>query len=176
MAFLKTYSQIVTETEVELQLQTLSILKKLDIRAIELSIINLWLKDHYQDEIKRYSASLPEKGIKKEESKPKEDVWGPTCKACKTLRVTSSDLYAMRKVKELKEGVHYTRSKTGGKYGSLNYNLSACAEVLYHISYERLTAPDFDFREHKRKMLEEMVERVTQINNPKELIAVRGKN
>ena len=176
MAFLKTYSQIVAETEVELKLQTLSILKKLDVRTLELSIINLWLKDHYQDEVKRYAANLPMNEKKEEKPEPKKDVWGPTCKACKTLRVTSSDLYAMRKVKELKEGVHYTRSKTGGKYGSLNYNLSACAEVLYHISYERLTAPDFDFREHKRKMLEEMVEKVTQINNSKELIAVRGKN
>ncbi len=175
MAFLKTYSQIVTETEVTLKLQTLSILKKLDIRAIELSIINLWLKDHYQDEIKRYSTSLPEKEIRKEESKPKEDIWGPTCKACKTLRVTSSDLYAMRKVKELKEGVHYKRLKTGGKYGSLKYNLSACAEVLYHISYERLTAPDFDFKEHRRKMFEETYERVTQINNSLQLVAVREK-
>ena len=179
MSMFRTYEQISTEKEMKVKLKTLSLLKKLDIRTIELSIINFWLNDNYEDEIGKYATSIPIPKKKEGNSdivSPPEEIWGKTSEAMSLFRLTKGDLFALRKYGELKEGVHYVRQKSGGKYGNLSYNLKTCCRTLYHISYTELTHPDFNFKAHKAKILEDAFDKVVQNPKPRrQLFAVGGK-
>ena len=178
MSMFRTYEQISTEKEMKVKLKTLSLLKKLDIRTIELSIINFWLNDNYEDEIGKYATSIP---IPKKEERnsdivsPPKEIWGTTSEAASLFRLRKRDLFALRKHGELKEGVHYVRQKSGGKYGNLSYNLRTCCRTLYHISYSELTHPNFNFKAHKQKILEDAFDKVVQNPKPRRLFAVGGK-
>ena len=179
MTIFKTYEQISTEKEMKVKLKTLSLLKKLDIRTIELSIINFWLHDNYEDEIGKYATSIPKP--KKEEGNsdivsPPEEIWGKSSEAASLFKMNKRDLLALRQCGDLIEGVHYVRQKSGGKYGNLSYNLKACSRKLYHISYAELTHPKFDLIKHKEKMLEDAFDQVVQSRKPKrQLFAVGNK-
>ena len=179
MSMFRTYEQISTEKEMKVKLKTLSLLKKLDIRTIELSIINFWLHDNYEDEIGKYATSIPIP--KKEEGNsdivsPPEQIWRKSSEAASLFKLSKRDLLALRKNGDFIEGIHYVRQKSGGKYGNISYDLKACSRKLYQVSYAELTHPKFDLNKHKAKLLEASFDQVAQNPKPRrQLFAVGGK-
>ena len=175
----RTYEQISTEKEMKVKLKTLSLLKKLDIRTIELSIINFWLHDNYEDEIGKYATSIPIPNKEEGNSdivSPPEKIWAKSSEAASLFKLNKRDLLALRQCGDLIEGVHYQRQKSGGKYGNLSYNLKACCRKLYRISYAELTHPSFDLNRHKSKMLEAAFDQIVKNPKPKrQLFAVGNK-
>ena len=97
------------------------------------------------------------------ESEPKSVDKGfvfSTSQIIKLLKVSKSDLFALREANQLVEGTDYIRedrnSKAATRYAPILYNVFKTCRTLYGISYHDFCQPDFDLEEHKRKRTREI--------------------
>ena len=123
------------------EIKTLALLKKTDVRSIELWIMQQWLKENYEEEVKKYSFS------NSQPSQHPEDFWGTTAETQQFFKLSTQDLFTLRQAKFLEEGVHYKRENNGGKSAPLLYNFYKSCLAIYGISYEQYTITNTSYNE-----------------------------
>tara|TARA_B100000131_G_scaffold266281_1_gene264140 strand:+ start:340 stop:915 length:576 start_codon:yes stop_codon:yes gene_type:complete len=83
-----------------------------------------------------------------------------TSQIIKLLKVSKSDLFALREANQLVEGTDYIRedrnSKAATRYAPILYNVFKTCRTLYGISYHDFCQPEFDLEEHKRRRTREI--------------------
>tara|TARA_R100000664_G_scaffold18786_2_gene27896 strand:- start:1100 stop:1600 length:501 start_codon:yes stop_codon:yes gene_type:complete len=73
-----------------------------------------------------------------------------TAETAKKLKVTESDLRALRNAKELKEGWHYITGKQP-KPNAIWYDLQKTCNQLHGITWNDFSSPGFDFKAHTER-------------------------
>ena len=74
----------------------------------------------------------------------------PTAEIAKKLKVTDSDLRALRNAKELKEGWHYITGKQP-KPNAVWYDLQKTCNQLHGITWTTFSSPGFDVKAHTER-------------------------
>ena len=73
-----------------------------------------------------------------------------TARTSKLLKVTESDLRALRVAKELREGFHYITGRRP-RPSAIWYDLERTCQQLHEVSYKKFSEPGFDVEENTRK-------------------------
>tara|TARA_R100001082_G_scaffold52669_2_gene28703 strand:- start:729 stop:1226 length:498 start_codon:yes stop_codon:yes gene_type:complete len=73
-----------------------------------------------------------------------------TAEIAKKLKVTDSDLRALRKAKELKEGYHYTTGRSP-RPTAIWYDLHRTCDALHGITWTTFSSPGFDVKAHTER-------------------------
>lgn len=83
---------------------------------------------------------------------PKEEVefMFSTAEIAKKLKVTDSDLRALRNAKELKEGYHYTTGRSP-RPTAIWYDLHRTCDALHGITWTTFSSPGFDVKAHTER-------------------------
>tara|TARA_R100000664_G_scaffold4868_1_gene9608 strand:- start:710 stop:1207 length:498 start_codon:yes stop_codon:yes gene_type:complete len=73
-----------------------------------------------------------------------------TAEIAKKLKVTDSDLRALRNAKELKEGYHYTTGRSP-RPTAIWYDLRRTCDALHGITWTTFSSPGFDVKAHTER-------------------------
>jgi len=73
-----------------------------------------------------------------------------TAETAKKLKVTDSDLRALRNAKELKEGWHYITGRSP-RPTAIWYDLHRTCNTLHGITWHDFSSPGFDFKAHTER-------------------------
>lgn len=73
-----------------------------------------------------------------------------TARTAKLLKVTESDLRALRVAKELREGFHYIKGRRP-RPSAIWYDLKRTCQQLHEVSYKKFSEPGFDVEANTRK-------------------------
>ena len=73
-----------------------------------------------------------------------------TAETAKKLKVTDSDLRALRNAKELKEGYHYTTGRSP-RPTAIWYDLHRTCDALHGITWTTFSSPGFDVKAHTER-------------------------
>ena len=74
----------------------------------------------------------------------------PTAEIAKKLKVTDSDLRALRNAKELKEGWHYITGRSP-RPTAIWYDLHRTCDALHGITWTTFSSPGFDVKAHTER-------------------------